>query len=209
MEKGEEFAEDDIQKFEKELLGLSLSGKSINELLGNFINLSTHRIGDLNRQDDFTKDIRLTGIISEIRTIITKSSGKEMSFIKIEDETGTIDAIIFPDVYEKFKFEIFENNAILASGKLDHKVEDCTLIVGSLSSLSTQDQTVYISIPNNCDISKLKNLKKFLISIKGKDKVCLIFEKNNEKKYIPININWTEENAKIISEILNSEKLTS
>jgi len=209
LESGEEYEEFEIKKFEKELMGLSLSGKSINEILAKCITFSSLKISELLKKEIKENRLKITGIISEIRVIITKRSGKEMCFIKIEDETGNLELVVFPDVYEKYKNEIYENKIIIVEGKYDDRNDIPTIIVEKLFSIKDEGDRVYINIPGNIDPNRLKLLKKYFLNIPGDNSVCLIFENTNISKNIPIKILWTPDNAKIISEIINGENLTS
>ena len=209
LSSGDEYEEIEIKKFEKELMGLSLSGKSINEILAKCITFSSLKISELYKQEIREDRLKITGIISEIRVIITKKSGKEMCFIKLEDETGNLELVVFPDIYEKYKNEIFENKIVIVEGKYDDRNDLPTIIVEKLFSINDEGDKVYINIPGNIDPGRLKLLKEYFMKIPGDNSVCLIFETNNLSKNIPIKIMWTPDNARIISEIINGKDLTS
>lgn len=206
---GNEFSDNEIQLFEKELLGFSLSGKSIQEMIIGFSSLSTHKIGELDKNENYTNTIKIAGVISEVKTIVAKKSGREMSFVKFEDDTGKIELIIFPSIYEKYKNILFENLPAIVAGKINTRDEDVSIIVDSIETIGKSDNELIIKIPEKTDLNTLRKLKTFLLSIPGNDKVCLFFDKSNTKKNISITISWNEENAKIISQILNDENLAS
>ncbi len=209
LNEGNEYTENEIQVFEKELLGFSLSGKSIHEMLEGLTILSTHKITDLDRNEDYQNEIKIAGVISEVKTIITKNSGKEMSFVKIEDETGNIELIIFPSIYEKYKNILFENQPVIVGGKINNRDEDISMIVNTIGIKDKINNELIISIPESADVNRLKRLRSFLLTIPGNDIVCLYFEKSKTKKYIPIKVSWDKDSAKIISQILNDEEMTS
>ncbi len=209
LSEGIEFSDNEIQIFEKELLGFSLSGKSIHEMLEGLSSLSTHKISEVDRNLNLASIIKIAGVISEVKTIVTKNSGREMSFVKIEDDTGNIELIIFPSIHEKYKGILFENCPVVVAGKINSKDEDISMIVDTIETKNETENELLINIPQETDIQRLKNLKSFLLSIPGSDNVCLYFEKSKIKKRIPIKINWNEENARIISQILTGKDLTS
>lgn len=208
LSEGDEFTEIELQTFEKELLGFSLSGKSIHDMLEGYSYLTTHKISDLDRNIYSSNNIKIAGVISEVKTIITKNSGKEMSFVKIEDDTGTVELVIFPSIYEKHKDIIFENFPIIVEGKINTRDEDISIIVENIKTKKDSENELLINVPNNTDLERLRQLKTFLLSIPGSDNVCLYFEKSNKRKLLNIKIAWNEENARIISQILH-DNLTS
>jgi len=65
-------------------------------------------------------NIIMAGEITNINIIKTKKgklSGQEMSFVSIEDQTGSLDSVIFfPEIYAKYKHHLFENNILIFVG---------------------------------------------------------------------------------------------
>ncbi len=65
-------------------------------------------------------NIIMAGEITNINTIKTKKGkmpGQEMSFVSIEDQSGSLDSVIFfPEVYAKYKHHLFENNILIFVG---------------------------------------------------------------------------------------------
>ncbi len=206
---GMEYDESEIVSHEKELMGFSLSGKSVHEMIEKLVVYSTHKISDLERYEVYKDTIKIACVITEVRIIITKSSGKEMSFVKIEDDTGNLELVVFPSTYEKYKSVLFENNSVVVGGKINNKDENISMIVETIETPDTSVNELLINIPAATDIEKLRKLKSYLLTIPGDDKVCLYFEKSKTKKIIPIKILWNEDNAKVISQILSSDDLTS
>ncbi|MCD6402386.1 DNA polymerase III subunit alpha, partial [bacterium] len=106
--------------WEKELLGLYVSSHPLEEVK-EIIERKTLKISELTRFNfQFTNQrIRIGGIISKIKRIITKN-GKPMLFMDLEDLTDKIEVIVFPGVLEKNSLNAFkENKIVLISGKVD------------------------------------------------------------------------------------------
>jgi len=66
------------------------------------------------------KRVRVGGIISEIKKIITKT-GLPMLFVKLEDLTQKIEVIAFPKVIEKNPTIFQENKIVLIYGRVDNR----------------------------------------------------------------------------------------
>lgn len=84
--------------WERDLLGLYLSGHPLQkyEL---FLSENAVSASDLKSDDDGAK-VTIGGLISDIRTILTKNGGK-MAFLKIEDRSGEIEVIVFPKLFSE------------------------------------------------------------------------------------------------------------
>ena len=69
------------------------------------------------------------GSIEEVRKIFTKNGNKEMAILKVEDLYGTFDVMIVPNVYEKFKSKLVEDNLIKVHGKVSLKDDNSVIII--------------------------------------------------------------------------------
>ena len=121
----EELTKEEMLIFEKELLGFYLTEHPLSHYLERLIPRVTHRISDV----VVTKSqIIVGGIISQVKKIITKKSGQEMAFVKIDDMTAIIEVVVFPSIYEKTK-NIWQNDrVILVKGKVSEKEDRLTVI---------------------------------------------------------------------------------
>jgi DNA polymerase-3 subunit alpha len=103
--------------YEKENLGFFVSGHPLDPwrgLIGRHVNL------DLSRKGSFTNDraCTLVGILHEVREIRTRS-GRPMAFAKLEDLAGSIELVIFSDVYERCRPLCAAGLIVAVTGKVD------------------------------------------------------------------------------------------
>jgi DNA polymerase-3 subunit alpha len=117
LEKAEAAPEKDKLAWEKELLGLFVSSHPLKNYKG-FLEKKTTPISELSPSG--SKKIRIGGIISKIKKIITKT-GKPMLFVNIEDLTDKIEVVVFPKVIERKPTAFQENKIVLVSGRVDSK----------------------------------------------------------------------------------------
>lgn len=72
------------------------------------------------KNNTYSKNILIAGEISNINVIKTKQGkcpGQNMAFVSIEDQTGSLDSVIFfPEQYEKYKHHLFDSNILIFSG---------------------------------------------------------------------------------------------
>lgn len=202
-----EFSEEELQNLERQLLGFSLSAKPIGELLGEFEKMATHKIYEISPQESFDDQVKIAAVVSEVRIIITRKSGQEMAFVKVQDETGSLELVVFPSIYQNTRSIWIDNKPLLISGKIDFRDESPSIIVESVAADTRridkgEEGRLFIKIPKFTTPDKLKNLKDLLISYPGHQSVTLIFETNGEKIDLSYKISWSERLARMISEVL-------
>lgn len=130
--KHEEFTRKELLNFEKEMLGLYISGHPLAEfqhLISDFITIEK-----LNEEID--KSIQVVGgIISKIKQIFTKS-GQPMYFLTLEDVTDNIEVIVFPTVLDKYKEVLEEDKIVRIKARLDKKEDQSKLIAIDIEDIN-------------------------------------------------------------------------
>jgi DNA polymerase-3 subunit alpha len=87
------------------------------------------------RQKDFGKPrVMLSGIMSEFRELITKK-GTRMAFGRLEDLSGSVELVIFPDVYAKTEPFFKEERPLLLGGLLEVENQGAKVIVDTVTTL--------------------------------------------------------------------------
>ena len=110
--------------WEKELLGLFITSHPLEDFKGVLekkaipISQLPGLTSALNRS---RKIIKVGGIILNIKKIITKN-GRPMLFLNLEDLTGKIEAVVFPNLLEQNPLIFQENKIVLISGRLDRRM---------------------------------------------------------------------------------------
>jgi DNA polymerase-3 subunit alpha len=113
---------------EKEVIGFLISQNPLAKYKQVIEKKSTKRIGELFIEDVGATHV-LVGIISNKKIIKTKKNNDEMAFITMFDETGSIEAVIFPKTYEKLKHLLLINQAIICKGKINDKDGTITILI--------------------------------------------------------------------------------
>ncbi|MBP6979920.1 hypothetical protein KBB41_02650, partial [Candidatus Curtissbacteria bacterium] len=97
---------------------------------------ATHKIINLKEDYQPGSKVKIGGIISSMRRTFTKAKGEEMAFIKIEDETGTMDVVVFPKTFSQFKSVLNEDAIVILEGKLDSREEESAILAEIITDLS-------------------------------------------------------------------------
>ncbi|WP_320664546.1 DNA polymerase III subunit alpha [Prochlorococcus sp. MIT 1223] len=114
-------------KHEKDLLGFYLSDHPLKQLSTPAKLIAPISIGNLEEQSDKAK-ISCIAMIPEIRRVITRK-GDAMAIIKLEDLTGTCDAVVFPKSYIRLSEHLIAETRLLVWGSVDRRDETTQLIV--------------------------------------------------------------------------------
>ena len=104
--------------WEKELLGLYVSGNP----LDGFKKLLESRTTPISKitADSVDKKLIIGGMISSVKKIITKK-GQPMLFMKVEDFTGKMEVVIFPNLLERNPKALQENKIVFIAGRVDDR----------------------------------------------------------------------------------------
>jgi DNA polymerase-3 subunit alpha len=71
------------------------------------------------------------GILKEVKEITTRT-GRRMAFAQLEDFRGTVELVLFSDVYEKTRERLVGDNVAVVRGRIDKSRGEPKLLVESL-----------------------------------------------------------------------------
>jgi len=200
-----EFSQEEIQNLERQLLGFSLSAKPVIDLISPIAHLATHKIVEISSVTDIGKSIKIAVVVTEVRTVVTKNSGQEMAFVKVDDGTGSLNIVVFPKIFGETKSQWVDFKALLISGRVDLRDEEINLLVESINTDQTEaSEEVFINIPASAGVNELKGLKELLTANPGTKKVTLIFESTHKRITLPNKIDWSEALAHRIANVIST-----
>ncbi len=128
----EPLKESEKLKWEKELLGLYISSHPLDNIK-DFLDKNAFSISRINHSL-VNKKVKLGGIISEFKKIITKN-GRQMVFLKLEDLTGKTEVTLFPSVIENNKTAIEENKIVFVMGRISERNGDLQIIADEIQEI--------------------------------------------------------------------------
>lgn len=98
------------------------------------------------------KKVVVAGLISDVRELITKK-GTRMAFGKIEDLTGTVELVVFPDAFAKFEMMLKEERPVLIHGSLEVEENVAKIMV---EAISTFEDSLQKAKKVTMDLSKIE-----------------------------------------------------
>lgn len=133
---------------EKEMTGIYCSAHPLDEFAEtlNRLPVNTAFLQELAEREDkgIAQDgrrVTMGGLIAETHSKATKK-GALMGFITLEDQTGQVECLLFPRVYEQYSHMIYEDMPALLTGRLSiREDEDPKLLVDTIEPLTAGQQT--------------------------------------------------------------------
>jgi DNA polymerase-3 subunit alpha len=102
--------------YEKDALGFYITGHPLAQYEKRLQKLTSHSISQLDEEKDFNSEIRLAGIISAMKLLKTRRDERFASLV-LEDLTGRIDVVAFPETYNKYIEYLREGNLVWVKGR--------------------------------------------------------------------------------------------
>ncbi|NQV88146.1 MAG: DNA polymerase III subunit alpha [Parcubacteria group bacterium] len=133
LEEAPEAKQADKLLWEKELLGLYISGHPLDK----FKEKLDKRDSNIRKVKEEAKEgetVVVGGILEEVKNIITKK-GDSMLFLKLSDFTGSIEAVVFPRVFEEFKTIFVPENCVAIKGKISTRNGTISIITDKAKAL--------------------------------------------------------------------------
>lgn len=178
----DEFKKDELMVLEKELLGFYLTENPLTTLLSALNMEIENKIGSLDLETmEVGEKVKVGGILSSLRIVVTKKNGSEMAFGSLEDETGKIDLVIFPKTYTAYRETWVKDKVIIVEGKIEKRDNETTILVDKGKVLSAEENKFdfMIRVPKNTSSKTLMEMNKILKENQGEKMGILIFENGN------------------------------
>jgi len=144
--------------WERELMGLYVSAHPLDNF-DMYFEEQTISLSQITPSVD-GKKATVGGIISTVRTIVTKS-GSKMAFVGIEDKTGEGEIIVFPNLYEQYGAKLMQDAVIKATGKISARDRDgnvgseAKIIADDIQFVTDKELREYESVGRKMDAPKV------------------------------------------------------
>lgn len=133
MESAEPATQTEKLLWEKELLGLYISGHPLDRLKDK-LNSRDINIKKIREEIGNGIPVTIAGIIESARQVITKNN-ERMAFLKIADLTGSIEAVCFPSLYKDVLDILVAEKCIALSGKVSNKNGEKSIVIEAVKEI--------------------------------------------------------------------------
>ena len=185
-----EFPRELLLEFEKEVLGIYVSGHPLEEYAGMWKKNITNTTADFYLDDETgvpnVKDnanAKIGGIISDKKIKYTKTD-QVMAFLSLEDMVGTVEVIVFPKTYEANAPRLNTDAKVFIEGRVSVEEDrDAKLIASKITLFDEIARTVWIRFANIDEYSaKEQELFSLLSESDGKDEVTVYLTDTKQVK---------------------------
>ena len=199
-----EFSKESLLAFEKEVLGVYLSGHPLEEYesiwRGGITALTTdfQPVEELMGMPRVRADAReiIGGMITS-KTIKYTKTNKVMAFITVEDLVGSVEVLVFPKPYEQYGALLNEDSKVFVEGRV--ALEDdkpSKLILEKLTPFEGRPREVWIAFP---DLKTYQESEQKLLDMTagmaGEDEVVIYIKEPRLMKKLPSRLIRASEDA--------------
>lgn len=198
-----EYSKEILLGFEKEVLGIYVSGHPLEEYEQTWKKHITRTTADFALDEETgqmnVKDQEravIGGMISEKKIKYTKND-KVMAFLTLEDLVGSVEVVVFPKVYEQESAKLVEEGKVFIRGRVSLEEDrDGKLICESVEAFDEVRKTLWLRFPTKQAYETAEDgLLQLLSSSDGNDQVVIYVENPKAKKTLPPNRNVKADKA--------------
>lgn len=173
-------------EWERELLGMYITAHPLGKIQPHLDSMGVRKIAEVKNMKS-GQHIQVCGLITNIKRISTKKDNRSMAFILIEDQSGDIEAILFPDAYKEYAATLAESTPTIFVGKVNVRDGERSIICNSLRVVDMEaaaqtSEGLFLKIPTNANKDDIKKLKAALRNNPGDTPVTISIPSGDEVK---------------------------
>lgn len=185
-----EYDKETLLGFEKEVLGIYLSGHPLEEHLEKIRKNATANAVDFVREEE-TGQMRaedgarviIAGMIVN-RSVKFTRNNKQMAYLTLEDLTGSVEVLVFPKDYEKYQQFIRQDEKVFVSGRVSAEDEkDGKLICERIVPFEDIPRELWLKFPaKEAFLGREQELYHLFAESEGRDEVVIYVEDTKQIK---------------------------
>ena len=211
-----EYSRETKLAFEKEVLGVYLSGHPLED----YEDIWKSRIDATSADfalDEETGASRVPGdarrtiggmIVS--KTIKYTKNNQVMAFITVEDLVGSVEVLVFPKVYEQYRSLLEEDNKVFVEGRVSAEDDKASkLICERMTPFSEVTRELWIAFPDlKTYQAKETELQELLGESDGRDAVLIYLRDTKRFRRLPGGITVTPEAKEACAALFGADSVT-
>lgn len=168
-----EWPETEMLKHEKDALGFYITGHPLSKYREALAMLGVKQLSGLEDISD-KQEVQVAGVVSNIKKIKTRGKAENMGYLTIEDEDGSLEAVVFPDLYNATTGLLNKDALIVVKGSIDRTEKGVKLVSREISGMDAfisniGSQKVELTVSSDLlQADKLRELKELLPEYAGR-----------------------------------------
>lgn len=188
-----EYDNDQKLEFEKEVIGIYASGHPLSDMEGKWKRVITNMSLDFavpeegeNYKIKDKSRVTVGGIITTVTRKFTKR-GEQMAFLTLEDLVGTVEIVVFPRQFDKYREILMEGRKIFITGEADIQENAPGKVKASeIKEFVQVPSELWIAFKDKeAYIAGEQQLISLLSENKGNDRVMIALAKERQRKMMP------------------------
>ena len=188
-----EYEKEEILGFEKEVLGVYISGHPLEEYVETLEKNITHTTADFEVVDGETEpkvkdqERAVIGGMITGRTVKATRTNNMMAFLTVEDLYGTVEVIVFPRDYEKYRTLLEEDTKVFIQGRVTvEEDKPAKLICSGVVPFDAVEKELWIQFSTRADYEEAEQtLFAILGNYDGTENVYIYLSKDRARKLLP------------------------
>lgn len=192
-----EYSKENLLAFEKEVLGIYISGHPLEEYEEKWRKSISATTADFQPDEetgrtkvhDGAREI-IGGMITD-KTVKHTRTNQMMAFLTVEDLVGTVEVVVFPRDYEKNRVLLEVDNKVFIKGRVSEEDEKASkLICEKIIPFEQTKKELWIQFPNKAAFLEEEQIVYgYLADSEGDDEVVIYCQAERAVKRLPRNRN--------------------
>lgn len=187
-----EYDKEQLLAYEKEVLGMYVSGHPMDDYDALWRRYITNVSSDFINEEDNPPKVNegekavIGGIITG-KSVKNTSSGKLMAYITLEDVFGAVEVIVFPRDYEKYRDKLTEDNKVFIEGRVNvREDENGKLVCTKVDAFDEIPRVCWIQFSNKqAYLDAQPELDRIIAASDGNDLVTIYCREERQRKVLP------------------------
>jgi len=188
MPQAEEWHESKRLQYEKEVIGFYITGHPLNRYESDLKLHTRHTTQDISSLPA-KQEVKIGGLLKLDREIFTQKKGERMAFVTLEDIYGTVEVVLFPEIYKSAAELVSQEAPVLIKGQVEVKDQRTNVLATEVIPLDElrkkSVRELHLKLPvENFTSQDLQGLQHLFHNYQGRCKLFLHFLPAGEKEFI-------------------------
>ena len=187
-----EYDKEQLLAYEKEILGVYVSGHPMDDYDALWRKHITNVSSDFINEDDNPpkvnegEKVTVGGIITG-KSVKNTRTGKLMAYITLEDVFGAVEVMVFPRDYEKYRDKLVEDNKVFIDGRVSiNEEENGKLVCSGVVAFDEIPRVCWIQFANKGEyLAAQPELDRIIAASDGNDTVTIYCREEKQRKVLP------------------------